>query len=118
MWMRRAGQIIGGIVSLYWIVALGGHLFVADEHFVGEHFPGEGILVVVLVSVNILGVILAWRNSMSGTALLILGGVLLSVFACVSAGRNEWLAVLVSGVPFLVSAVLFWFGNQHLQRVA
>jgi len=50
---------------------------------------------------------IAWRDERLGGMVVVAGALALSVFAYVTAGHNKALAVLVSGIPFLVSGVLF-----------
>jgi high-affinity Fe2+/Pb2+ permease len=53
------------------------------------------------------GVLIAWRREAMGGATLVVCGLALSVFAYFSAGHNKAFAILVSGVPFFVTGVLF-----------
>lgn len=49
----------------------------------------------------------AWWRAGVGGLLMVLFGLAFSTFGYISAGHNKWLAVLVSGVPFLVAGFLF-----------
>jgi len=109
-WLLWVARGFGTLVSVFWVFSLGAHAFLDDP---GE-LTGEGMLLGSLVLVCVTGLILAWYKEKPGGIVTIIGGLALSVFAYISAGRNEWLAVLVSGAPFLLAGVLFFTYSQKI----
>ena len=57
-----------------------------------------------------MGVVIAWRREAIGGAIAVIAGVALCIFAYVTAGAREGLAMAVSGGPFLLAGVLFLAG--------
>ncbi|RLD04990.1 MAG: hypothetical protein DRI56_10255 [Chloroflexota bacterium] len=106
-WLARG---LGTLTSVFWIFSLGKHTLFdpANE----EELTGEGILLGFLVVICVIGVIIGWYREKTGGIVTIVGGLALCVFAYISAGRNQWFAVLVSGMPFLVAGVLFYLYGQ------
>ncbi len=62
---------------------------------------------------NIGSVIGALRYARIGGASLVVAGSLFSLFAIITAGRNHWLAALVSGGPFVLSGILFLVADRR-----
>ena len=93
-----------------WLLPLVGGLFTDDHTEDGS--LAESIGVGVLASANIVGVVVAFRHPRIGGRLLLVSGVLFSLFALVTAGRNEAFAAAVSGGPFIVSGVLFILASR------
>jgi hypothetical protein len=50
-----------------------------------------------------------WRRRLA------VSGAALCVFAWISAGHSKWLAVLVSGVPFLVAGVMLLLDRKGIR---
>jgi hypothetical protein len=79
----------------------------------------EGGLLAALVLLNGVGTVLGWWRKAAGTRILVIGGLALSIFSIIAAGRNRALAVTISGLPFLLSGILLWFSTRstsnHLQ---
>lgn len=96
------------LAGAWWLVFGVGNL-VAGE----EPLTGEGSLLGALVVACLAGVGLAWWRARLGGAVLVVAGTALCVFAAVSAGRNRWAAVLVSGAPFAVAGVLLLLGREQ-----
>ena len=101
-WLRRSGRILGAVLVLWW-------LFIAVASFLSEREPmtGESYALIGFVVTAVLLILLSWRWEKAGGALLVLLGLAFSVFGYFSAGHNQWIAILVSGVPFLLVGLLF-----------
>ena len=102
-WIRWIARGVGLIASIYWSVPIIGGL-ISDNK--GD-FSLEGFILVVLIFLIISGFILAWLEKRIGGSIMVIGSVALCIFAYLTAGHNKSLAVLSSGVPFLLSGVLF-----------
>jgi len=103
VWTRRIARLIGALASVYWVLTL-----VVSGLAGSEPITLLGVLLAGLVAVNVFGLFLAWRRAKPGITVLLVGAVSLSGFAYVTAGHNEWIAVLMTGGPFLLSGILFW----------
>jgi hypothetical protein len=66
----------------------------------------EGSILTFLVLVASLGVALCFTHETAGGLLTFSAGLALAVFALVTAGRNQWIAVIVAGVPFIAAGSL------------
>ncbi|MEA2008145.1 MAG: hypothetical protein U9O54_03415 [Chloroflexota bacterium] len=107
-WLQWLARGLGTLASVFWVFSLGMHAIVGEEEL-----TGEGILLGSLVVICVIGVIIGWYREKTGGIVTIVGGLALCVFAYISAGRNEWFAVLVSGLPFLVAGVLFYIHGRE-----
>ena len=102
--IRRTARIIGVTAAAPWIL-LGVLGAFGDDHT--EDAVLESVLLAAFVLIAAGGVGIALRNESIGGIVTLGAGISLAVFAAVTAGRNQWLAVLVSGVPFIVAGSLF-----------
>lgn len=75
-------------------------------------FTLESGLLAMLILTNLAGAVTGWWNSATGVKILLIGGVALSIFSAVVAGRNRDLALAISGLPFLLSSFLLWVSQQ------
>jgi len=89
-----------------------GHL-VAGE----EPLTIEGALLGALIVACLVGVGLAWWRARLGGVVLATAGAALCVFSYLSAERNKWVAIWVSGAPFLMARVLLLLDRQREERV-
>jgi hypothetical protein len=103
--IELVARTVGGLAAGLWLLPLVGVLVGGDSNSDGN--IAEGLGVGVLAVANIVAVAIAWRRPALGGRLLLVSGALFCVFAFVTAGRNEWLAVAVSGGPFVLSGTLF-----------
>lgn len=105
-WIRRIACLIGSLAGACWLLSLA-------ASFIGEVISNtftwniEGLMLGALVIASASGVLIAWRREGIGGAILVICGLALSVFAYFSAGHKKLFAILVSGVPFFVTGVLF-----------
>lgn len=94
--------MLGVVVCLFWLLPLIGGLF--SEH---DESNGEGVVLASLVILAMVATALSFRFGQAPAWVVVMCGLALSVFAVVTAGRNQWLAVLVAGVPWIVVGALF-----------
>ena len=98
--LHRVARVAGSALSAIWLFIL---LAPQDHHVeVEEESSFEGILLSILAVSAIVGFAVSFRRRRLGGALTVFIGCLLCLFATWSAGRNQWLAVSVSGVPWIV----------------
>ena len=84
-----------------------------------EDLTLEGFLLSILVVLNIVGVIAAWKNEKAGSITILISSFALAIFAYISAGRNEAFAVAVSSGPFLLAGILFlinWLKTHKIKN--
>lgn len=108
-WIHWIARALGTLFSVFWIVILFLPLILgegAGETHSQEEIR-EGIALNSIVVVTAVGVAIAWWREGIGGIVTTICGVVLSVFAYISADRNEAMAMLVSGIPFLVIGLLF-----------
>ncbi len=111
--IELVARTIGVLAAVLWLLPLAGVLIGGDPNSDGN--VAEGLGVGAFAMANIVAVAIAWRHPVLGGRLLVVTGALFCVFAFVTAGRNEWLAVAVSGGPFLLSGTLFVVASQARQ---
>lgn len=110
-WLRWIARIWGSSVAFYWVFALVASTIVKLANHTLQR-SAEGAILSLLVAVCALGVIIAWRREYTGGLIVLSGGFALGVFACFSAGHNQWFAVLVSGFPFFLAGILFLVSSK------
>ncbi len=102
-------RILGSISGAFWVLAL--TLSTIMESKLGvEPTPEaklEGTILGCLVAVVVIGVIIAWFREGIGGLIVVIGGIVLSIFAYITAGHNKVLAMASSGIPFLIAGILF-----------
>lgn len=70
----------------------------------------------VLFGVAVACVLVAWWHAGLGALALALAGIALAVFFAVVGGDERALLATIFGGPYLLSAVLLWFGASRLAR--
>ena len=113
-------RILGSISGAFWVLAL--TLSTIMESRLGvEPTPEaklEGTILGCLVAVVVIGVIIAWFREGIGGLIVVIGGIVLSIFAYITAGHNKVLAMASSGIPFLIAGILFlisWWGTKKIK---
>lgn len=76
----------------------------------------EVIALFVLFGVAVVCVLLAWWNAGLGVWALALIGIALAVFFAIVGRDDKALLALIFGGPYLLCAVLLWFGSSLLAR--
>jgi len=76
----------------------------------------EVIVLFVLFGVAVTCVLVAWWNAGIGVWALALAGIALAVFFAIVGGDDKALLALIFGSPYLLCAVLLWFGASLLAR--
>ena len=110
----RVGRVLGTALSAIWLlILLAGLIAGDDEVTVDDDAAIQGAVLTALGLGAIAGFVLSFRWNRPGGLLTLVAGCLLCVFAVITAGRNHWLAVLVSGVPWLVVASLILLAERH-----
>ena len=110
-WATKLALWLGLIFGSIWVFT-----FFTGAILEKEQITGEGVLLAVLVSLIILGVIFAMWLGKIGGILVIIFSVAFCIFAYATAGRNKLFAVLISGVPFIISGILFLLGFKMEQN--
>ena len=105
------GKIIGLTVSILWIASMLLHAFLGEDDL-----TLEGFLLAMLIVLNAIGVFTAFKNLKIGSLVLIISSIILSIFAYISAGHNEALAIAVSGLPFFLAGIFFLIGWVKLNK--
>jgi hypothetical protein len=102
-WMARG---VSTLAAAFWLLILLDIL--ACDALVGFiRVNWEMALLVVFVAASVLSVIIAWRKEGVGGLVMLLWGIIFTVFAAIDS-RNYWvISMLVSGVPFLIAGLLF-----------
>jgi len=101
---------IGFVASTFWSFILLASLFSGDEAI-----ELEGILLGVLVLSCVVSFISVFKGRLKAVDLLIGSGLALALFSIITAGRNHWIAVLVSGFPFVLSGILIKYGLREIK---
>ena len=110
--IRKIARIASVIVGGYWAFALSMEAIMLKKMV----WNLETTLLVTFVIILLIGVVIAWINEKIGGTVLILAGIGFSTFAYFSAGRNQILAMSVSGVPFIICGIFFlisWMGKKR-----
>jgi hypothetical protein len=81
-----------------------------------DEATAEVVALFVLIGVAVFCVIVAWLSAGLGSRALTLAGIALAVFFAVVGGDDRVLLALVFGGPYLLSALLLWFGASRLAR--
>ncbi len=98
----NSARIIGLTAGFLWIFVLLSGSLSSD----GAYNQQLTFLFLLIVA-NFASVIIALWEEKIGGILLILFSVVLCVFALVISGHNKFIAASVSGLPFLLSGILF-----------
>ena len=110
--IRKIARIASVIVGGYWAFALSMEAIMLKKMV----WNLETTLLATLVVILLIGVVIAWINEKIGGTVLILAGIGFSVFAYFSAGRNQILAMSVSGVPFIICGIFFLIAWMRKKR--
>jgi hypothetical protein len=109
--LKYAGLVIASLIPAMFSFIIIGGLF--DGESISFSFESVGI--VVLSFLTIASVIIAWIRTKVGVWLVLGVGILFSIFGLITAGQNRWMAVVSSGGPLIVGALLMLWG-MHIQK--
>jgi hypothetical protein len=73
-------------------------------------------LLLALLAVAALAVTIAWWNAVQGAMALAVTGLGLAIFGAAVVTEDHLLVALLLGGPYLLSAMLLWFGAFRLAR--
>ncbi len=108
--VRLSGRVIGvTAAAFWWLILIAGAIGGGDDAPVNEEtIVIHSVLLVLLVIANTIALVISFFRVRLGSRLLVFTASLFAVFAVWSAGRNEWIAVSVSALPFFISGALLW----------
>jgi hypothetical protein len=103
LWFARiCGLIISG-VWLFQIISS-----VIDGGFESLHHEAStGIILFLLITTLSIGVLIAWRQPLSGGKFIIVLSVLLSIFIYFTNLNNRFIPILYQGLPYFLVGLLF-----------
>ncbi len=81
-----------------------------------DESSAEVIALFLLFGLAAASVLVAWWKAAPGVGMLALAGIALAVFFAVVGGDNRVLLALVFGGPYLLSALVLWFGLSRRAR--
>jgi hypothetical protein len=81
-----------------------------------DQATAEMIALFVLFGVAVLCTLVAWWRAVIGSRALALAGIALAVFFAIVGGDDKVLLALIFGGPYLLCALLLWFGASRLAR--
>lgn len=101
--LRGTGRVLGAAAAAMWLLVF---VLGALDPNAGAFTLETALLVVFGVSAAI-GVAIAFRSEAIGGAITLVVGIALTVFALITAGRNQIVAATFTGGPFIVAGALF-----------
>jgi len=111
--MKKAARIIGliiiSLVAAFYLFIIVGGLF--EEETLSFDFESLGMTVLSLSTV--ICVIVAWFKRRVGAWMVLVVGILFSIFGVITAGHNRWMAVLAAGGPLILGSVLILLGLER-----
>jgi hypothetical protein len=103
---RWSARAISTLSALFWLLILLD--IIACDVLVGfVCLNWEMAILAGLAAASLLCVIIAWRRERIGGVVMILWGLMFTAFAYLTSRPQQALSMLVSGVPFLISGLLF-----------
>jgi hypothetical protein len=104
--VRWSARAISTLAALFWLLILLD--IIACDVLVGfVCLNWEMAFLTGIVVASLLSVIIAWRREGIGGLVMILWGVIFTAIAYLTSRPQQVLSMLVSGVPFLISGLLF-----------
>ncbi len=113
--VRLSGRVIGvTAAAFWWLILIAGAIGDGDSDAPvnEETIVTHTVLLVLLVIANSIALVISFFRERLGSRLLVVTASLFAVFAIWSAGRNEWIAVSVSALPFFISGALLWIADS------
>ena len=81
-----------------------------------DETTAEVMALFVLFGVAVVCVLVAWWSAGLGARALALAGIALALFFAIVGGDDRVLLALIFGSPYLLAALLLWFGASRLAR--
>jgi hypothetical protein len=106
--LKWIGLIIVSIVAAYYLFIIVTGLF--DAQNISLDFESVGM--VALSVSTVISVIFVWINPRAYVWMVLIVGVLFSIFAVVTAGSHQLLAIMFAGGPLVIGGVLIYFGTR------
>ena len=110
--LRWAGRFVGTIVAGMWLLFM-----VMMAFFESDPLTGESIILLLLVIFSAISVGIAWRRERLGGILVLACGIGHSLFALLTAGRNQLMAMSVAGIPLVFSGLLFLLARWQEEQL-
>ncbi|MEZ4503923.1 MAG: hypothetical protein R3C39_14970 [Dehalococcoidia bacterium] len=110
LWISR---VLATVYALFFAAILVLETLFPPDVEIAEGQEWEGVTVGVLGTAAVAAAIAAWRHQ-EWTFRLMLGlAIAGALLGLITAGSNQWLAVLTAGGPYAVAAALAWFGRRN-----
>ena len=106
--LRIVGSIIVTMIAAFYLFIIVASLFEGEP----ISFEFESLGMAFLSIFTIISAVLVWVKVELGVWMVLAAGVLFSIFALVTAGRNHWLAVMSSGGPLIIGGALVLLGTR------
>lgn len=104
--LRIIGSCIVSIIAAFYLFIIVGSLFESQT----ISFDFESFGVVSLSILTIISAVVVWIKPNVGVWMVLAAGVLFTVFALVTAGRNYFMAVMGAGGPLIIGGLLILLG--------
>lgn len=103
LWFAR---ICGLIISGIWLFQIISSIL--EDGFQSlNHQASTGIILFLLIATLSIGVLIAWRQPLSGGKFIIILSVLLSIFIYFTNPNNRLIPILYQGLPYFLVGLLF-----------
>jgi hypothetical protein len=111
--MKKTARILGLIIIS--VIAVGLIFILVGSIFDGEPLPVdfESLGMAILGLITIISVVLTWLKTRIGVWLVLIAGILFTIFALVTAGSNHLLAVMTVGGPLIIGGLLILWGRSQ-----
>ena len=103
MWFAR---VCGLVISGLWLYRIISSMIEGGFSAI-HHQASTGIILFLLITTLSIGVLLAWRNPLTGGKFIIVLSVLLSIFIYFSDISNRLISILYQGLPYFLVGLLF-----------
>jgi hypothetical protein len=100
-WTARILALVAGGLFVYFAVEFGAEVFPTLS------WGPQGIPLLAVVGVAILGALLAWRWELVGGAMALGGALLTMILVCAGSGADMFLCALFFSLPLLVAGALY-----------
>jgi len=111
--MKKLAQILG-LILINFIAAVY-FLIIGGSLFEGGPLPTdfESIGMAVLVALTIISVLLTWFRRQLGAWIVLVVGILFTIFALITAERMQLIAVMAAGGPLIIGSLLILLSLRY-----